>query len=50
VVEVNTVLNHTNKVAMTNRRDHMPTEESNEQIYAFFEAVLKPPRSTTATP
>jgi hypothetical protein len=28
---------------MTNRQGHSPTEESNEQVYLFFEQVLKPP-------
>ncbi len=30
---------------MTNRPGHAPTEESNEQLYRFFEYVLKPARS-----
>lgn len=50
VVEVNTLLNRTNRVAMTNRREHPPTEESNEQIYAFFESVLNPERVKTGIP
>ena len=29
-------------VAMTNRKTHGPTEESNEQLYLFFEQFLKP--------
>jgi hypothetical protein len=29
---------------MTNRPAHPPTEESNAQIYAFFEHFLKPAR------
>jgi dienelactone hydrolase len=41
-VTVNKLLGYTNRVAMTNRPDHAPTAESNEQIYAFFEAVLLP--------
>ncbi|HSH16722.1 MAG TPA: prolyl oligopeptidase family serine peptidase [Verrucomicrobiae bacterium] len=40
-VEVNRLLDHTNRVAMTNRRDHSPDAESNEQIYLFFEHFLK---------
>jgi hypothetical protein len=40
VVEVNRLLGRTNRVAMTNRSGHPPTEESNEQIYAFFETFL----------
>jgi dienelactone hydrolase len=40
-VAVNDLLGAKNRVAMTNRKDHPPTEESNEQIYLFFEHVLK---------
>ena len=39
-VEVNRLLGFENRVAMTNRKGHSPTEESNEQIYAFFEHFL----------
>ncbi len=38
---VNDLLGVKNRVAMTNRKDHPPTEESNDQIYAFFEHFLK---------
>jgi dienelactone hydrolase len=38
---LNQLLGHTNRVAMTNRRNHDPTPESNEQIYLFFEHFLK---------
>ncbi len=41
-VAVNQFLGFSNRVAMTNRAAHDPTEESNEQIYAFFEYFLKP--------
>jgi dienelactone hydrolase len=41
-VAVNRLLGYENRVAMTNRKMHDPTEESNEQIYAFFEHFLKP--------
>lgn len=41
-VAVNKLLGHDDRVAMTNRKDHPPTEESNAQIYAFFEKWLKP--------
>lgn len=46
---VNDFLGVTKRVAMTNRPDHAPTTESNEQIYAFFECRLKapPPRTTS---
>ena len=40
-VAVNTLLGYTNRVAMTNRKRHSPTPESNDQIYAFFEHFLK---------
>lgn len=40
-VEVNKLLGHENKVAMTNRIEHSPNPESNEQIYLFFEYFLK---------
>ena len=39
-IEVNKLLNHTNRVAMTNRKAHSPTPESNEQIYIFLEHFL----------
>ena len=38
---VNKLLGYTDRVAMTNRPQHDPTEESNEQIYQFFEHFLK---------
>jgi hypothetical protein len=34
----------TNRVGLTSRPKHDPTEESNGQIYRFFECVLKPNR------
>jgi len=40
-VAVNRLLGFENRVAMTNRRGHSPTEESNEQLYLFFEHFLK---------
>lgn len=44
-VAVNGLLGVTKRVGMTNRPSHAPTEESNAQIYAFFEQFLKsPPR------
>ncbi len=42
VVAVNTLLGQSNRVAMTNREGHTPTEHSNEQIYRFLEYTLKP--------
>ena len=41
-IAVNRLLGRENRVAMTNRPAHSPTEESNEQIYLFFEHFLKP--------
>lgn len=40
-VAVNELLGYHNRVAMTNRSEHSPNPESNEQIYAFFEYFLK---------
>eukprot|EP00913_Durusdinium_trenchii_P010900 g10229.t1 len=39
-IAVNKLLGYRNRVAMTNRKGHSPTEESNAQIYAFFERFL----------
>jgi dienelactone hydrolase len=41
-VAVNKLLGYANRVAMTNRKSHSPTSESNEQVHAFFEYFLKP--------
>ncbi len=40
-VAVNQLLGFTNRLAMTNRKNHTPTEDSNAQLYAFFEHFLK---------
>ncbi len=40
-IEVNRLLGFKNRVAMTNRKEHAPSPESNEQIYLFFEYFLK---------
>ena len=40
-VAVNRLLGFDNRVAMTNRPEHPPNRESNEQIYLFFEYFLK---------
>ncbi|HCO92590.1 MAG TPA: sialidase, partial [Phycisphaerales bacterium] len=40
-VAVNTLLGYIKRVAMTNRKSHSPTPESNEQVYTFFEYFLK---------
>ena len=37
----NALLGQSNRVAMSDRPAHSPTEESNEQIYQFFEHFLK---------
>jgi dienelactone hydrolase len=39
-VAINDLLGVKQRVAMTNRKGHSPTEESNEVIYLFFEQVL----------
>jgi hypothetical protein len=38
---VNRLLGFENRVAMTNRKEHSPDQESNEQLYLFFEYFLK---------
>jgi len=43
-IAVNKLLGYTDRVAMTNRKSHSPTPESNEQIYLFFERFLKAKR------
>lgn len=49
-IAVNKLLGYSDRVAMTNRRGHTPTPESNEQIYLFFEHFLKHTSfATTAT-
>lgn len=40
-IAVNQLLGHANRVAMTNREEHGPTEQANEQVYRFFEWWLK---------
>jgi hypothetical protein len=42
LVEVNRVLGVSNRVAMTNRKDHSPNADSNEKLYAFFAHFLGP--------
>ncbi len=41
-IAVNRLLGHENRVAMTNRPDHAPNDDSNELIYSFFEHFLLP--------
>jgi len=43
-IEVNKLLKHPNRVAMTNRKAHSPTPESNKQIYLFLEHFLSKQR------
>jgi hypothetical protein len=40
-VAVNDLMGAKNRVAMTNRKGHEPTDESNGQLYRFFEYALK---------
>jgi pimeloyl-ACP methyl ester carboxylesterase len=40
-IAVNRLLGFDHRAAMTNRQGHGPTEESNEQLYLFFEHFLK---------
>jgi dienelactone hydrolase len=40
-IAVNAFLGYKDRVAMTNRKGHSPTAESNEQLYLFFEYFLK---------
>lgn len=41
-IAVNKLLGAEHRVAMTNRKTHSPTPESNELLYLLFESVLKP--------
>jgi dienelactone hydrolase len=43
-IEINKLLGHTNRVAMTMRDGHTPTAESNAQVYAFLEYFLREKR------
>jgi dienelactone hydrolase len=43
-IAVNRLFGYANRVAMTNRKGHSPTPESNEQIYIFLEHFLASPR------
>ena len=40
-VALNQVLGFTDRVAMTSRQEHAPSEESNAQLFAFFDHFLK---------
>jgi hypothetical protein len=40
-ISVNKLLGYENRVGMTNRPEHSPNAESNEQIYSYFEYFLK---------
>ncbi|MCG6155387.1 alpha/beta hydrolase family protein [Rubinisphaera margarita] len=41
-IEVNRLLGYEDRIGMTNRPDHGPSEESNAVIYGFFEHFLQP--------
>lgn len=41
-ITLNKLLGYENRVAMTNRKEHAPNSESNEQMYLFFEQFLQP--------
>ena len=47
-VAVNRFLGHKNRVAMTNRPNHSPNAESNEQAFQFLEFVLGPVNAASA--
>ena len=47
-VAVNHFLGHKNRVAMTNRPDHSPNAESNEQAFLFLEFTLGPVPASAA--
>jgi hypothetical protein len=49
-IEINHLLGFENRVAMTNRTDHSPNQESNEQICMFFEYFLKYNKVSTKPP
>jgi len=42
-IAVNKLLGYENRVAMTNRASHGPSEEANEQVYRFFQWCLCDP-------
>jgi hypothetical protein len=48
-IEVNRFLGHEHRVAMTNRPNHSPNSESNEQAFQFLEYVLGSPPSAHGT-
>lgn len=41
LIAVNQVLGFTNRVAMTDRKEHSPDEQSNERLCAFFQYFLR---------
>ncbi|GDY20230.1 hypothetical protein LBMAG56_15750 [Verrucomicrobiota bacterium] len=49
-VAVNQLLGQTNRVAMTNRKEHSPNPESNEILCRFFEHFLKPAATAPRKP
>jgi len=42
LIATNKLLGFDNRVGLSTRKTHSPTEESNDALYAFFEWVLKP--------
>lgn len=50
LIAINKVLGFENRVGMTNRPKHDPTEESNEVIYTFFEHFLKEKKAGALQP
>ena len=49
LVEVNRLLGHKNRVALTSRRTHVPTPEALELELAFLEIHLKSEESSKPT-
>ncbi len=45
LVQIDALLGYTNRVMLTTRQHHTPTEQSNAQLYAFFEYFLSRPNS-----
>ena len=50
LADVQKLLGYTDRVAMTQRETHSPTETSNEQVYEFFEWWLKETPNDSADP
>jgi dienelactone hydrolase len=50
LVKINSLLGFNDRVAMSNRPAHSPTQESNEQLFAFFEHFLASANPPSAIP